>query len=225
MTRDQIITLVLSRLGNKEKDPRLQQICVLELQNVQRDRLEGADFRPWFLLSDLEYTDTTVGDQRVQLPQYFLEEYEEGSLLYRPDESQPWAPLAKGELDVTQAWRRLTGIPAGVSRAYSLVGLYFMLETPPLTPYQLAMRYYKQEPTIPEAFGLPGVIVTNKWMTFAQEWCICELGALVSAYHLRDMDAAKTFRADADIAKQRLYVQHVARAEANMERIMGYTDT
>jgi hypothetical protein len=189
---------------------------VIELQNVQRDRLENSDFKPWFILSDLEYTDTTVADQRVALPTYFLEEYEEGSLLYRPDTTQPWTPLAKGELDVTQQWRRLTGVPPGVSRAYSLVGLYFMLEVPPLTSYQLAMRYYKQEPIINDPYNIPGAITTNKWMTYAQEWIICELGALVAAYHLRDQDAAKSFRSDADLAKQRLYVQHVARTEANM---------
>lgn len=221
MTRDQIISNVLSRLGERGKDVRLQQASVLELQNVQRDRLESADFKPWFILSDFEYTMTTVADQRVALPTYFLEEYEEGSLLYRPDVNTAWLPLVKGDLDQTQGYRRMTGWPPGIARSYSLVGLNFVLEVPPLVSYQLAMLYYKAEPVLPEPYLQPGPVVTNKWMTFAPEWLMCELGALLAAYHIRDPDAAGAFRQDADKAKQRLFVQHIARAEANAERIMG----
>ena len=193
MTRDQIIANVLSRLGERGKDVRLQQASVTELANIQRDRLEQADFKPWFILSDLEYTTTTAGDQRIALPTYFLEEYEEGSLLWRQDVGYAWVPLVKGNLDQTQGYRRLTGFPPGVARSYSLVGLNFILETPPVTPYQLAMLYYKAEPTIMDPYLVPGDVTTNKWMTYAPEWMMCELGALLAAYHVRDPDAGWCF--------------------------------
>jgi hypothetical protein len=225
MTRDEIITLVLSRLGNRENDKRLQRICVLECKNIQEDILEQAFFKPWFLLSELEYTQTTVNDARVALPAYFLEEYEEGSLLYRPDPTQPWTPLAKGEMDVIKEWNRLTGVPPGVATNYSIVGEEFVLGSVPTVSYQLAMRYYKRQPLIPEDFGVPKAAEGNKWTDLAPEWYQCELGSVVSAFHVRDQEAAASFKARAGEARDRLYTQHVAREEANMSRVMGYTRT
>lgn len=221
MTRDQLIELVLARLGQRQNDTKLQAIAVQEQQLVQTVTLEGADFKPWFLLSEFEQTVVAAGEYKVSLPQRFLEEWEEGALYYLSDSSDPTSQVAIPKND----WDYLKGRYPGsslVPQGYAIAGTYFLLAPALSQSLTMQMRYYKRELVMDDAYKAPTPLVpTNKWTQYASDWFMAELGMVLAKYHTRDDDAFAKFQLDAAAAKKRIYVETVARQEANADRQMG----
>jgi hypothetical protein len=218
MTRDDLIRTVLGRLGNRQNDVALQAVAVDEWQLVQSVKLEGADFKPWFLLSALEETTLVAGDERLSLPTRFLMEYDEGALFWRPTPADTWLPIPKFDLDYASARNPGLGHP----QSYSIVGNKFIISPTPDLAYEVAMRYYKSEPAISGTYLQPDAVVTsNQWTTLGADWALNELGVVLAGFHTRDQEAASGFLAQAQAAKQRLLTETIARQEANADRQMG----
>jgi len=221
MTRDEVIKLVLSRCGNRTKDTYLAGQCVQELALIQQTTLEGADFKPWFLLSEYMHATTGALESRMPLPTNFLEELEEGILWVRPPGQVKYQPLRRDDLDVLEE-RYLDNEPA-MPTNYAIVRQYAVLFPKPDTAYPLKVRCYLREPTLMYEYGQEAsqTVKTNQWLTECPDWVVGELGAKIAGSYIKDEATAAKFKEEAMAARTRLYVSTVAREEMNRQRSAG----
>lgn len=181
---------------------------------VQKEKLEKADFQPWFLLSDLVQTTNTANDRRLSVPTDFLMEWEKGTLwIYDATATDdPWVEIVKKDFD-----RALEVYPGtGRPMYYDLQGNYFLLVPQPVEVYTFKMKYFRKEPD-PDFTG----DTENNWFAEAGSWLMGEVGAIIAGDVLSDLAVAQSFMADATKGKNDLFVQHIAREEANRIRTMG----
>lgn len=221
MTRDQLIDLVLARLGQRQRDTKLRDAAILEQQLIQSLNLERTDFKPWFLLSEYEETIVKAGEYKISLPERFLEEWEEGTLYVLPDPTQP----ASRQALIKKDYEDSLGDPNSPNMTYAIAGNYFLLPMPLTQDTTFQMRYYKGELIMSEPYGAPDQIVPgNKWTDLAADWYMAELGFLLSANYTYDDAAMQKFAQALGQAKHRIYVETIARQEANSSRTMGGDD-
>lgn len=174
---------------------------------LQETVLEEHEWLPWFLETEMAYTTTTAGDERVQLPFDFLQEVEEQALWY--DTGTALVPLIKGDYDDNLQRYPGTGAP----KRYSIGGEYLLLRPVPDATYQIKMRFLATDAALTTN-------IENKWLKYASDVFLAELGIAISEKHMQHFELAKTFRADAQRAWTRLYSKHVARQEINHDRVM-----
>lgn len=219
MTRDEAIKIILQRLGNRVNDTYLQQVAVSEMQLAQEMALEGADFKPWFLLSENMFANTGVLEPRIPVPPGFLEEHEDGTLWVQQIGTTKWLPLAHGDADVLE--ERYEGL-IGIPQEYAVVRHYFVLFPKPDVAYPLKMRCFLREPALVYPYGEENLqsTRTNNWLMEAADWLIGETGRAMAA-SIRDQEALLGFEKTAAEGRTRLYVRHVAREEMNRTRSQG----
>lgn len=221
MTRDQAIAIILARCGRRQNDTFLQTQAVLEMALKQETTLEGADFKPWFLLSEYMHALTGANEPRIPLPANFLEELEEGILWVQAPGATTYTKLVRDDLDILE--ERYIDSEPGVPEAYAIAGKDAVLFPTPADAYPMKMRCYLREPTLDYAYGeaTNADPTTNEWLTHAADWLIGEVGAVIAGQYIKDEPTAAKFAEEAMKGRARLYVAHVAREEANRQRSMG----
>lgn len=215
MTRDQFITTLKQRLYNNT-DPDLDAIILSEMDFCQQNYLEGAEFWPWFLLTETNTAFTSALERRVLLPSDFLAEWEDGTL-WRYDENSSddkWIELKKTDFDAGLA--RYPGDDAPVR--YALDSSYFYLFPRPNDVYTLKMKYYRKD-TLPSALALG--TDTNLWLTHASDWLMGEVGTIVATFHLGIPALEKPFQQQVARGRNRLLTLNIAREEQNSHRTLG----
>lgn len=220
MTRDQAIKMILNRCGQRANDKVLQQACVDEMALVQATILEQADFKPWFLLSELHLTLTNLNENRLPLPPGFLEEHDEGTVWTRDpsDAAAPWIPCAKEDYDdLIINFETVFQQP----QYYAIVNGYITLFPVPEKFYQVRMRFYSAQALILEPYAAPGPVTTNAWLTYAPDWLIGETGRIIAGQYTKNPQDEQYFGAQAEAARKRVYNQTIARDEANRSREIG----
>lgn len=224
MNRDEAIKLILQRCGNRTDDTYLQQACVSEMALIQETTLEQADFKPWFLLSEFMRASTGVGEPRMPLPDNFLEEHDEGLFWVAPAAGEQYRRLNQDDVDSLE--ERFLDHSPQIPTHYGTVKNYAVLFPTPDKAYPLKLRCYQKEPLLTYAYGSESnqPVKTNAWLTHAADWVIGETGFVIASQYLKDRETAAEFQQQASRAKTRLYVQHVARAEANRDRHAGEED-
>lgn len=225
MTRDDAVTIILTRCGMRQNDKKLQAACVMELVLAQQTKLERAAFKPWFLLSEDETTITLPGEARIPLPRFFLQEYEHGSVWLREyfddrEDTPGYVPMPFvhiPKLDETQLIEKYqySNRPA----AYTIVNNYLTVAPVPNGTYLFKMKYYKAATVINAEYGAGKA--ENEWLRYAPDWLIGETGAIIAGSYIKDAATAAEFKAQAASAQSSLYVEHCARDEANRVRSMG----
>lgn len=232
MTRDEAVKIILMRCGMRQNDKTLQEAAVAEMTLVQQTRLERSAFKPWFLLSETSSAVTFPSEERITLPKDFLQEFEEGALYIRDydDDKEdqpgyvppPFRALPKDDYDYL-----LERFPAGYGRtssyspqAYSITNNYINLHPAPQGTYMLRMKYYKKAEVFSAPYG-EGDELSNEWLTICPDWIIGETGAVLAGSYIKDDATAAKFAQQAAEARQAVYVEHVARDEANRQRSMG----
>lgn len=212
MIRQEAITRILSRLG-RDGDTDLEAKIELEIVTVQESILEGHQWLPWFLLTEIA-TETTIADEeRVEIPTDFLLE-DDDQALWRYDADNTdnqWTPLKKDDLDVLRDKYPGTGEPV----AYALRNQYFVLKPTPDDAYTLKMSYYARDTELANDDD------ENKWLTHAADLVIAETCILMAEEYIKDYDSAERFKIAAKRAWDRLYRLHIARTEAGGMRQMG----
>lgn len=207
MTKAELLTLLGWRMGDRsDLAPRAE----LELDFVQDMQLEGKSWCPWFLLQDMAATSTSAGVRQVPLPDDFLMELEE-SHLYAVNAEGVALELEKKDLDLLE--KRVLG--DGFPMYYAVVGENFYLYPKPDAVYSLQMKYYAKDARIKDEVASP------KWLQYASDVVLAELGAIIAGKHLKDMAAAAGFSQDAQVAWKRLYDKHTAMGEINAPRSLG----
>lgn len=209
MTRDQIITLVLGRLGNRTSDSVLTAAAVLEIQALQ-EWYEQQPELPWFLMSEASTNATVSGENRIQLPANFLLEPEEGALWY-VDSDGTRHELAKADYDDVVLASQ--GDPSGPPTMYAIRGLYFYLGPVPDAVYTIEMIYLKKG-------ELLDTNIENVWTKNASQLMIAGLGRVLAGDHLHNAPLAERYARNEAGAWKALLDQTTAREMANRDLYM-----
>jgi hypothetical protein len=208
MLRDDVFALLAQRLGNRtDLDARMQS----ELLLLQATILEGTGaFIPWFLESEEITLTAVIGNPNIALPADFLGEIEESPLyLYDTSATDIYTKLAKDDRDILQQKHQA----AGITKGYSVNASYIKLAPTPDLAYSYRWRYYAKSAS-------PTSNIENLWLKYAADLVIAELGA-VMAKHLQNPTLEGIFHADAQTARNRLYVKHEALANTGRSYQMG----
>lgn len=217
MTRDEIISLVLSRLGKRGNNAFLVNSAGTELALIQR-RLEKGQHKPIFLLSE-ETPLVVAANTRlaVTLPTDFLQEWEFWPLaLYDSTAAEPYTYLRKDDYDLLQS--QYASDEPGTPKAYSLVGstkaAVFALSD---VAREARLVYFKKEDELSDS------IQENAWTEEADDWLIAELGVVMSRYARSDL--LNEFKADRVEAMNRVFYDSIARENAAREAYRGDKET
>lgn len=189
MNRDAAVGWVQHNLGRRTD-------LVTECQNAliaAQVALEGEDFLPWFLRTEVATATTTAGEERVAAPDDFIREWEEDAL-YILDSDSEWVRLTKNELGALRDAYK--GVAADFPVDYALDGFYFRLFPTPDDIYTLKMIFYAHDTAL-------STNIENKWLKYAP-WMVIGRAVTIMAPGLRDKVAqAEGPRIEAE-AKNRL---------------------
>lgn len=213
MTRDEAVAMIKLQLGFRTTGDSDIVTCL----KLAQTNLEGAPVKPWFLLSENSYIDTTKDESRSVVPTDFLEEYEEAVLRYVP------ATLTDGEVDLVKDdydvlrknfFDSDTGtVETGPPEAYALVGSYFRIFPTPDDTYRLHLIYYKQDTVLSSN-------VENNWLEWVPKLIMGEAGKLYAG-PLRDKQAMQIFGAWAAEGMALLNRQNMSRMQAGRNDQIG----
>jgi hypothetical protein len=207
MLRDEVASLIAQRCGKRTD---LISAITAEMQYVQVFVLEQHSWVPWFLETEHSETTTTATEERIQLPEDFLDEIEDQHLWVWAEEEDDWSPLEKEEYDVGAVKYPGSGRP----KAYSIVGDYFTLHPNPDAVYRLRMRYYKHAESLANN-------IENEWLKYAAAVMIAECGQIIAGRYVMNAELEGRFKQDAVNAWDSLYRQHIRRENVNKQMSMG----
>lgn len=215
MTRDEALTLLLRRAGQREGDTKLKNQIIEEMKLAQTSMEQGGVqirgggvFWPNFLISEVSTATTTVDEPRMDLPNDFLMEVEDGALFVK--DSSKWFHLEKEEWDIL----RSNNLDSGRPEYYAALGDYFYLFPVPDKQYTLKLIYY-------QSAGDLDTDIENRWLQYAPHLLIARVGATMAEQYLYDNQLAQRFqREEAEFAQQ-LYNAEVAREQANYRAVKG----
>jgi hypothetical protein len=203
MTKDQVVKMIAFRLGNVRG---MDTIIETEIESTI-NRLENESFQPWFLLSENNEFQMTVGEGRVPVPRGFLAEYDDCALYVKTD-SGSYDPLTKlSAEEVRLKYQNQQGAPEG----YALTNKYFRVYPAPDKEYLLELLFYRRSGTIEGD--------NNPWLEEAADLIVYE-----TASHILMARKDKRYVQMEQLAQEQkvlLMQRHVAREEANREVVMG----
>lgn len=103
MDRDTAVSRLQRRLGFRTD---LEAAIIDELQQAQIEHEEEfLASPPWFLLEEISSASTVAGEERLPVPENFLQECEQGTLwVYDSSEDDPWIELPKGFYENLKAY-------------------------------------------------------------------------------------------------------------------------
>ena len=213
MTRDEAVALIQEGLGFRTT---LSSNIITHLQLAQ-ETLEKAPTKPWFLISEDSYIDTTAAEQRLVIPTDFLEEPDQAVLRYIPDTlTDGEVDLVKDDYDVLRKnyFDSSTGtIETGEPEAYALQGAYFRIFPTPDDAYTLRMIYYAKADIL-------DTNIENVWLEHIPLLLIGKAGKQIAA-SLRDKDALAIFAGYENEGRVLLHSQNIARDMANRDMQVG----
>jgi len=216
MTRAEAVTLIQRQLAFRTN---LEDEIIAELQAAQI-QLEAEAIKPWFLVSEDSYIDTTSDEQRVAVPSDFIEEVDEAVLRYVPDDvsgDDPEIDLIKGDYDElrkTYSDEDTGTVEAGAPEAYALLGNYFRIFPTPDDTYTLHMIYYKQDTTL-------STNVENNWLKYVPYLLMGVAGQQIAGGPLRDKDAFAIFQSWEAKGRDALMRKNTSRDVANRNLQIG----
>jgi len=216
MTRDEGVALIQEQLGFRTT---LSSSIVTNMKLAQQT-LEQGPTKPWFLITEDAYVRTTAEDERLPLPDDFIEEVDEAVLRYVPDavsQDDPEVDLDKDEYDVLRKNYKdvNTGTTkTGAPEAYALVGNYFRIFPTPDDDYLIHMIYYGEDDTL-------DTNIENKWLKYCPYLLLGKAGKQISFGPLRDQAAWQVFDSWEKEGRAILISKNTARAMSNMQMQIG----
>lgn len=224
MQRSEAVDLCARRLGyrtNKNDEIAVEmQLAQQRLEQgviVANEEQQVFTFHPYFLLSELESKLTTIGEERIPVPDAFLKEAEPDALwrynAAATEATEVWTVLCKDDLDHLR--KRYSG--SGQPAAYALTGRYFRLLPTPDKEYVIRMLYYKADTVL----NAPSV--ENKWLNYAH-LLLCAETVKNMAPSLRDTFPMQWAQATYKEEALRLWMQSEDRTHTNRRYVMGGAD-
>lgn len=214
MTRDQIVDLLMGRLG-KRTSSITQQDIINEMPFVQEMTLEGHPEPPWFLLTTRQNLATVASTETVALPSDFLQEWEDGALYIVNDDGSETA-LTREDYDIIKYHK---GETEGKPSYYDIVGESIVLRQIPDAVYTLKFRYYARGASLAGVYG-DGNNIENIWLKYAADWFLAEVGMVIANQYLQSDKMLQMFAAQAIQAKKRVDAKNTIMEESNKQRFM-----
>jgi hypothetical protein len=217
MNRDQAISRVAFRLGNRTQQDFLDQI--LEEMLLAQTILEQSAELPWFLASSVNALSAfpAVGSESFLMPADFLrmlDEGEGGFWVLNPESGMLQRLSLRWSYE--ELAQQFTSEPSDLPLYLAIVGLYGYVRPVPDADYAYSANYYAADETLETN-------IENKWTKYAPDLIIAQTMKQV-AESLQDTTALA--QADRDLARatDRLVRSNVARREMGYERIIGGED-
>jgi len=188
MTRDEAVALIKQQMTFRTT---LDSEIVTNLKAAQV-LVEQEPYKPWFLVAEDSYTTTEAEEQRIEIPEDFLEEVDEAVLRYVPFDpttEDPERDLKKDQYDVLRKnyMDPDTGtIETGPPEAYCLMGNYFRLFPTPDDEYRIQMIYYQKDDEL-------DTNIENQWLKYCPYLLMGIAGRMI-ANAVRDPTALAQFR-------------------------------
>lgn len=211
MTRDEAVAMIKMQLGFRQNQDANIVLCM----KLAQTQLEARPTKPWFLLGEDSYKRTTADEDRLVLPTDFLQEVDDGTLYYVPDDAdgtEDHVLLVKDEYDVLK--KEYAETEPGAPEAYAIIGSYFRLFPTPDDDYLIRMLYFKKDTVL-------DTNVENGWLKYAPMLMMGKAGQLIAGGPLRDADALKVFQSWEAEGGLTLAGQEVARSVTNRRLQMG----
>lgn len=216
MNKGELLQLLGMRLGNRTDSDILAALS-LEITLAQDTLLEqNGRFKPWFLVSEFATAETVANDSRVELPEDFIGEVEEGGLYVLNPDSQKYVELVREDYDFLA--EKYADATPSLPKEYSLDGdkYYRLFPTPDLI-YTLRQRYFEKD----VAFNLVADNSQNRWLKYASDLLLAIGGQQYASKHLQNQDLAIAFGLDVKLAWDRLKGEHEMREHSNRDYVMG----
>lgn len=208
MTRDEVVALIKQVLGFRTT---LDATIVSNLKFAQT-QLESEPTKPWFMISEDSFTTTTALEERILVPDDFLEEVEEAVLKYVPDDDdEEEVDLVKEDYDTLR--NNYRGSADGAPEAYALQGQYFRLFPRPDAIYTIRMIYYQKVDTLDSN-------IENGWTKYVPFLIAGEAGMIIAASIGNSM-AFAVFKEWAAKGRITLATLDVSRDSANRNMQVG----
>lgn len=211
MTRDEAVSMIKMQLGFRAN----QDANIVTCLSLAQTQLELQPTKPWFLVSEDSYIRTEAAENRVPLPEDFLQEHEDGCLYYVPDDVEDATDhvlLVKDDYDVLKA--NFANKVSAAPQAYAILGSYFRIFPVPGDDYLIRMTYYKKD-------TLLTTNVENGWLKYAPMLLMGKAGQIIAGGPLRDMEAVKVFQNWEMQGALSLNGQEVSRNVTNHSRQIG----
>lgn len=205
MTRDEVVTLLGQRFGNRTD---LGSRIVTEMQLAQSTKLERHHWLPWFLEGNVSPLTVVVGTAEIALPAGFLGEIEDEVLWIREPGATTYGTLDRLGKDQIALQSDNVRPQAYTIDEANLV----LMPGPPDIAYELKWRAYLADTVLTAN-------VENKWLKYAPDLMIAVVGQAL-CHHTQRFDALSVYQQDEQKAWDTLLRLHVSREEANRERLM-----
>jgi hypothetical protein len=224
MTFDEAADEMMLILGNRT-DTAMRDKCKTAIQRAQRYLEKNWISRPlpWFMLSERSDSTTAGDEERVELPDDFVEEYENDGLWVIDDNGGEHL-LKKFDADTLREVQQqrtdygtITGLdPLDIPTQYALTGKYFRLFPAPNRVLSVRMMYYR-------TLDLPSLgSDENEWLNNAPYAVIGWAGERL-ATGIRDQTAVQMFSQWKQGGIAALDIKTTERDLANRRMQMGET--
>lgn len=218
MTRDEAVAMIKLQLGFRSN----QDTNIITCLKLAQTQLELQPTKPWFLISEDNYTFTTPDEERIALPTDFLQEVDEAVLRYVPDDAEGLGDevdLEKQDYDtLRQNYRKwtntTTSAQSGAPQAYCILDGYFRIFPVPDELYRLRMIYYAKATVLDSN-------IENGWLKYAPLLLMGKAGQMIAGGPLRDSEAMKVFQGWEAQGSLALAGQVVSRDMSNRRLQMG----
>ncbi len=214
MTRDEGVAAIQLQMSFRTT---LDSEIVTAMQMAQT-MLEAEPMKPWFLISEDAYIRTEADDDRIPIPDDFLEEVDEAVLRYVPDDTDDdQVDLKKDDYDTLRknyADPDTGGILTGPPEAYALLGNYFRLFPTPDDDYLIRQIYYQQDDTL-------DTNIENEWLKHVPFLLLGRAGLIIALGPVRDMVAAQVFKEWIAEGRAILTAKNISRSMAGRELQVG----
>ena len=217
MLRDAAVDLIMKRLGN-QNDVSLRDDIIAEMVQAQVTVLEGDLFKPWFLVSEEASNMTVIGEERVPLPDDWIDFWDEIGL-YRYDSSldDPYIEMVRDDWSLIKEQLNYSGKPSH----WDIGNNYLLMRPLADAAYELRFWYIAKGLTLAGTYGDANNI-ENDWLKWASDWLIGETGAVIAEQYLQMTEKrVDTWKRQAVRGRERLRQLNVKMEEALKERIRG----
>jgi hypothetical protein len=217
MLRDAAVDLLMKRLGN-QNDVTLKDDIINEMVQAQETVLEGDVFHPWFLVSEEASNSTSVGEERVPLPEDFLALWTLGLYRYDSTQTDPYIEMVREDWDLIKTVKNYSDEPTH----WDIGGDYLLMRPLADAVYPLRFWYIARATSLAGTYGDVTTNVENAWLRWASDWLLGETGMVIAEQYLQYTDdRVNTFRTQAARGRQRLVTLNVAMEEALKRRVIG----
>lgn len=219
MTRDEAINLIFGRAARRSTDSAgdFGQALVNEWNLAESMTFERGYPKYWFLL-DIATLTVEGGGFRAPLPADFLDMYEEEpSVLLVSSDGSTLTPLEGASRTQLEASWASPNTPA----AWSIMEGYILFGTALTVGASVRILYYASEPRNEVAYGDPGQPDPNRWLQYASDLLIGEVGRIFAGTYLRDAQALTMFDSLYAKAERRLVAENTSRKEAARQRFVN----